>query len=90
MTEMVTYEFSYKIELTPLEADIRLEDIHPLSPLRDIYLTLGLGAVVFVSRKQNGKEMKTSTTDFLTKGARHRAAEASRRPAKSPIMDGGV
>jgi len=73
MTETVMYEFSYSIELTPLEADIRIEDLHPLSPWREHLQIFGIGPMVYWARKLDGKKVGSPTYDFLTKGARERA-----------------
>ena len=73
MPETVPYEFTYTMELTPLEADIRLEDFHPLSPWRKHFELFGVGPVVFWAREQDGKQIRTPTYDFITKGARERS-----------------
>lgn len=78
MSETVTYTFSYEMELTPLEAGIRLEDFHPNSPWRQHFIDFGLGPVVSWARQKDGKDVATPAMDYLTKGARRRAWEKDR------------
>ena len=73
MPDTVTFEFTYKMELTPLEADIRLEDFHPTSPWRKQFELFGVGPVVYWAREKDGKQLGTPTYDYLTKAARERA-----------------
>jgi len=73
MPEPVKYKFAYEIELTPLEADIRLEDFHPLSPWRRVFELFGAGPVVHWARERDGRQTGTPTYDYLTKGARERS-----------------
>ena len=72
MPDTVTYKFDYTMDLTPLEADIRVEDFHPTSPWRDLFLHFGAGPVVHLIRQKDGREVCTPTMDFLLKGARRR------------------
>ena len=73
MPEFIEYDHAYKIKLTPLEADIRLEDFHPTSPWREMFLHFGIGPVVYLVRQKDGRDVCTPTMDFLLKGARRRA-----------------
>jgi len=81
MPETVTYKFSYTMELTPLEADIRVEDLHPMSPWREQLQLFGIGPLVHWARKLDGKQVGTPTYDYITKGARERS-----RKDNSPVV----
>jgi len=85
MPDTLTYKFSYKMELTPLEADIRLEDFHPTSPWREHFIHFGAGPCVYWARQKDGKDVGTPTYDYLTKGARLRGQRKERGYTQSNV-----